>query len=253
MGTSPFDLTGKVAVITGASAGLGKVMALGLAKAGADVAICARTVEKIEAAAEEIRSTGSKAIALSTDVRDNEQINHLIEKTVDEFGKIDILVNNAGGHFVKKPLELSANGWNAIIMENLTSVFMFSQAAAKIMKGQKSGSIISNTSVAGISSYVINAAYGAAKAGIINLTKTLATDLAPYNVRVNAIAPGLMATEAVMPYYNSRPDMLAKVPMSRYGTPEEILGPTLFLASDASSYITGSTIVVDGGLTSALY
>jgi NAD(P)-dependent dehydrogenase (short-subunit alcohol dehydrogenase family) len=121
------------------------------------------------------------------------------------------------------------------------------------MRGQKRGSIICNTSVAGMFSYVINASYGAAKAGIISLTKTLASALAPHHVRVNAIAPGLMGTGASMPFYNSRPDMLAKVPMGRYGAPEEIAGATVFLASDASSYITGTTIVVDGGLTSSLF
>lgn len=253
MNTNLFDLSGKVAIVTGASSGLGKVMAVALAGAGADVALCARTPEKIEAAAEEIRATGSKALGVSVDVRDNAQIHGLINKTLEAFGRLDILVNNAGGHFDKDPLELSDRGWSAIMMENLTSVFMFSQAAAKVMKNQGCGSIISNTSVAGLRSYAINASYGAAKAGIINLTKTLAAALAPHNVRVNAIAPGLMATEAVMPFYNSRPDMLAKVPMGRYGKTEEIAGAAVFLASDASTYVTGTTIVVDGGLTSGLF
>jgi NAD(P)-dependent dehydrogenase (short-subunit alcohol dehydrogenase family) len=249
-----FDLSGKVAIVTGASAGLGKAMAVGLAGAGAKVAICARTLEKIEAAAREIRdATGSEVLPLSVDVRDVKQIDEMVRKTEEKFGRIDILVNNAGGHFEKAPLELSDRGWNSIMTENLTSVFLFSQAAAKVMKVQKGGSIINNTSVAGLRSYVINASYGAAKAGIINLTKTLAAALAPHNVRVNAIAPGLMGTDAVMPFYNSRPDMLAKVPMGRYGDPEEVVGATVFLASDASTYVTGTTIVIDGGLTCSLF
>lgn len=253
MGRTLFDLSGKVAIVTGAGSGLGKAMAMGLAQAGADVAICARTVETIEAVAGEIRVTGSKALAVPADVRDGEQIDRMIEKTLDEFGKIDVLVNNAGGHFEKDPLELSEKGWNAILKENLTSVFLFSQAVAKIMQKQKSGSIISNSSVTGIGSYSINASYGASKAGIISLTKTLAEALALDNVRVNAILPGLMATETVMPFYNSRPEMLARVPMRRYGDPEEVVGATVFLASDASTYVTGSTIVVDGGLTGSLF
>lgn len=253
MNKTPFDLSGKVAIVTGASAGLGKSMALGLARAGADVAVCARTVEKIEAAAAEIRTTGARALAVATDVRDAGQIDHMLEKTLEAFGKVDILVNNAGGHFEKTPLELSERGWDAVIKENLTSVFLFSQAVAKIMRNQKRGSIINNSSVAGLGSYSINASYGAAKAGIISLTKTLAKELAPYNVRVNVIAPGLMATETVKPFYNSRSEMLSKVPMGRYGEPEEMVGPAVFLASDASSYVTGSTIVVDGGLTSVIY
>jgi NAD(P)-dependent dehydrogenase (short-subunit alcohol dehydrogenase family) len=249
-----FDLSGRVAIVTGASAGLGKAMAMGLARAGAKVAICSRTLEKIEAAAREIRdATGSEALPLSVDVRDGKQVDEMVRKTVEKFGRIDILVNNAGGHFEKAPLELSDRGWSSILTENLTSVFLFSQAAAKVMKAQKKGSIINNTSVAGLSSYVINASYGAAKAGIISLTKTLAASLALHNVRVNAIAPGLMGTEAVMPFYNSRPDMLAKVPMGRYGDPEEMVGATVFLASDASSYVTGTTIVIDGGLTCSLF
>jgi len=250
---SLFDLKGKVAIVTGASSGLGKAMALGLAQAGADVAICARTVEKIEAAAGEIRAAGSNVIAVPSDVRDSEQIKGMITRTLEEFGKIDVLVNNAGGHFEKNVLELSDRGWEAILRENLTSVFLFSQTVGRVMQQQKSGSIISNSSIAGLGSYAINASYGAAKAGIISLTKTLAVSLAPFNVRVNAIAPGLMGTENVMPFYNSRPDMLAKVPMGRYGTPEEVVGTTVFLASEASSYITGSTIVMDGGLSSVVF
>lgn len=253
MGLGLFDLRGKVAIVTGAGAGLGKAMALGLARAGADVAICARTVEKIEAVAEEIRSSGSKALAVSTDVREGEQIARMVTKTVEAFGRIDILVNNAGGHFEKHALELSERGWEAIIKENLTSVFLFSQRVATIMQEQKSGSIINLSSVAGCGSYSINASYGASKAGIISLTQTLAKVLAPYNVRVNALVPGLMATEAVVPFYDSRPEMLAKVPLGRYGEPEEVVGAVVFLASDASTYVTGSSIVVDGGLTCVVY
>lgn len=249
-----FDLSGRVAIVTGASGGLGKAMAMGLARAGAKVAMCSRTLEKIEAAAKETRdATGSDALPLSIDVRDGKQIDEMVRKTLDKFGRIDILVNNAGGHFEKDPFELSERGWNSIATENLTSVFLFSQAAAKVMRVQKGGSIINNTSVAGLRSYVINASYGAAKAGIINLTKTLAAALAVYNVRVNAIAPGLMGTEAVLPFYNSRLAMLAKVPMGRYGDPEEVVGATVFLASDASTYVTGTTIVIDGGLTCSLF
>lgn len=253
MSTTLFNLKNKVAIITGAGSGLGKAMALGLAQAGAEVAICSRTASTIEAVVAEIQAQGSKALAMPTDVRDREQIDRMVAKTMDTFGRIDILVNNAGGHFEKNVLELSEKGWDAIIKENLTSVFLFSQAAAKIMKQRKSGSIISVSSVTGFGSYTINAPYGAAKAGIVSLTKTLAISLAPYNVRVNAIAPGLMGTENVISFFNSRPEMLAKVPLGRYGKPEEVVGAAIFLASDASTYVTGSTILVDGGLTSVLY
>jgi len=251
--TTLFNLKGRVAIVTGAGAGLGKAVALGLGQAGADVAICARTASTIEAVAGEIRASGSKALAIPTDVRDGDQIGQMVRKASDEFGRIDILVNNAGGHFEKGVLELSSKGWEAILSENLKSVFLFSQAVGKIMREQRRGSVISMSSVAGFGSYSINASYGAAKAGIISLTKTLAISLAPYNVRVNAIVPGLMGTEAVMPFYNSRPEMLAKVPLGRYGRPEEVVGAVIFLASDASSYVTGSSLVVDGGLTSLMF
>lgn len=251
--SSLFDLSNRVAIVTGAGSGLGRAIAIGLAEAGADVAVCSRTAEKIEAVKSEIERRGSRAFAMVTDVRDSDQIDRFVQSIIQDLKKIDILVNNAGGHFEKNPLELSERGWDAIIRENLTSVFLFSQAVAKAMQKQKGGSIINNTSVAGLSSYAINASYGAAKAGIISLTKTFATTLAPHNIRVNAIAPGLMGTEAVLPFYNSRPEMLSKVPMKRYGEPEEIVGAAVFLASDASSYVTGTTLVVDGGLTSSLY
>ena len=186
-------------------------------------------------------------------VADSKGCKVFFDETIEKYGQIDILVNNAGGHFEKNVLELSGRGWDSIIKENLTSVFLFSQAVGKIMQEQKSGSIISNSSVAGLGSYSINASYGAAKAGIISLTRTMAMALAPDNVRVNAIVPGLMGTEAVMPFYNSRPDMLARVPMGRYGEPDEIVGSVIFLASDASTYVTGSIITVDGGLTSVVF
>jgi 3-oxoacyl-[acyl-carrier protein] reductase len=248
-----FNLKGKVAIVTGAGSGLGKAIALGLAHEGVDLAICGRTASTIKTAADEIQALGSKTLALSIDVREGDQIAQMVKETLDKFGRIDVLVNNAGGHFQKNVLELSSRGWDALIVENLKSVFLFSQSIGKVMQEQRSGSIINNSSVVGLGSYSINASYGAAKAGIISLTKTLAISLAPYHVRVNAILPGLMATEAVIPFYNSRPEMLAKVPMGRYGKPEEIVGAVLFLASGASTYVTGSTIVVDGGLTSALF
>jgi NAD(P)-dependent dehydrogenase (short-subunit alcohol dehydrogenase family) len=249
-----FSLTDKVAIVTGAGRGIGKAIALGLADAGADVVVAARTASDIEATASEISDKGRRAMSVPTDVRLNDQVANLVEKAVADFGRIDILVNNAGGYFTKSTMELSEGGWDAIIRENLKSVFLCSKAAAKVMMEQKKGSIISMASVAGLRSYPSNAAYGTAKAGIINLTKTLAMDLAPYNIRVNAIAPGLIATPGMLQLHETDPEglgvMVSHIPLGRLGQPEEVARGVIFLASDASSYVTGATLLMDGGMES---
>jgi NAD(P)-dependent dehydrogenase (short-subunit alcohol dehydrogenase family) len=180
----------------------------------------------------------------------------MVHKTLQQLGRIDILVNNAGGSFNAPLLEMSEGAWDAIIRENLKSVFLCSQAVGKIMREQKRGSIINIASVAGLGSYSSNASYGAAKAGIINLTKTLAIDLAPYYVRVNAIAPGYIETPGIVPLFQAHADLLQtltkRVPLGRVGKPEDIAGVAIYLASDASDYVTGTTVIVDGGLTSVV-
>jgi len=261
MSSSLFNLDGKVAIVTGAGRGIGKAIALGLADAGADVVAAARTATDIEATAEEIRAKGRKSLAVPTDVRLADQVSNLVEKSMAEFGRIDILVNNAGGSFIAGTMDLSEGGWDAIVRENLKSVFLCSKAAAKVMISQKKGNIVSIASVAGIASYTLCAPYGAAKAGIVNFTKTLAMDLAPYNIRVNAIAPGFIASGGLLQLLNMKPDtseqekgggFLEHIPLGRYGQPEDIVGGIIYLVSDASSYVTGQTLVIDGGLTSKL-
>jgi len=257
MNLSLFSLEGKVAIVTGAGRGIGKAIALGLADAGADVVVAARTAKDIEATADEIAARGRKALAVPTDVRLNEQVTNLMEKTVAEFERIDILVNNAGGTFVAPTMELSEGGWDAVIRENVKSVFLCSKAAAKVMIEQKKGNIISIASIAGLRAYLDNIAYGTAKAGIINLTKTLSVDLAPYNIRVNAIAPGYIVTPGILQFQKDMPTermqrRLTLTPLGRLGQPEDIVGGVIYLASDASSYVTGQTLVIDGGLTNNL-
>ena len=253
MGLSLFSLEGKVAIVTGASRGIGKAIALGLADAGADVVVAARTASDINIAANEIIAKGGKALAVPIDVRLSDQITNLIEKTVAEFERIDILVNNAGGTFTAPTMELSEGGWDAIIRENLKSVFLCCKAVAKVMIEQKKGNIISIASIAGIRASPNNAAYGVAKAGIINLTKTLAIDLAPYNVRVNAIAPGYIATPGILQLQKDRPErieaMSRRIRLSRLGQAEDIVSGVIYFASDASSYVTGETLLIDGGVT----
>lgn len=250
MSLNQFSLADRVAIVTGAGRGIGKAIALGLADADANVIVAACTVSDVENTASEIEEKGKKALAIPTDVRLSDQVNSLVDKTVNEFGKIDILVNNAGGGFIISTMEMSEGGWDAIIRENLKSVFLCSQAASKVMMAQKKGTIINIASVAGLSAYTFNAAYGAAKAGIINLTKTMAIDLAKHNIRVNAIAPGYIATRGILQLFGAHPEAVNQIPLTRLGQPEDIVGGVIYLASDASLYVTGETIVIDGGLMS---
>ena len=253
MSLSLFSLEGKVAIVTGAGRGIGKAIALSLADAGADVVVAARTTADIEATASEIIDKGRKALVVPTDVRISEQVINLMKQTVAQFGRIDVLVNNAGGTFAAPIMELSEGGWDAIIRENLKSVFLCSQAAARVMIEQKEGSIINISSIAGVRVFSSNAAYGAAKAGIINLTMTMALDLAPYNIRINAIAPGSIATEGWIELEKSDPERLqrrlASIPLQRLGEPKDIIGGIVYLASEAAAYVTGQTLVIDGGVT----
>jgi len=218
MSLNQFSLADRVAIVTGAGRGIGKAIALGLADAGAAVVVAARTASDIESTASEIEAKGKKALAVPTDVRLSDQVNSLMDETVKELGGIDILVNNAGGSFNISTMELSEGGWDAIVRENLKSVFLCSQAAAKVMTRQKRGAIVSIASIAGLQAYTANAAYGAAKAGIMNLTKTLAIDLAEHNIRVNAIAPGYIATPGMAQLFTARPDAAKQIPLARPGS-----------------------------------
>ena len=247
MSLPSFDLKDKVAIVTGSGRGLGKVLALGLAEAGAYVAVCARTATDIEATAEEIRTLGRRALAMPIDVRRSDQVEELVRRTLEEFGAIDILVNNAGGSPPTPSLDMSERFWDAVINGNLKSAFLCSRAVAKVWVEQKRGGVIINlASLAGRPPSPELVAYGAAKAGIINLTASLAVEWAPYGIRVNAIAPGVVETGPPgQPLWGE--DFRKTVPMRRIGQPEEIVGTVLYLASDASEYVTGETIFIDGG------
>ena len=256
MSSSLFSLEDKVAIVTGASRGIGKAIALGLADAGANVVVAARTASDLDVTGSEIAAKGRKVLAVPTDVRLSDQVNNLVEKAVVQFGTIDILVNNAGGTFPTPIMELSEGGWDAIIRENLKTVFLCSKAVAKVMIEQNKGSIVSIASIAGLRAYSTNAAYGAAKAGIIEFTKTLAIDLAPHNIRANCIAPGFITTEGWLQLHKEESERvqqkLASIPSHRLGKPEDIVGAVIYLASEASSYVSGHTLVIDGGLTISL-
>ncbi|KXG44290.1 SDR family NAD(P)-dependent oxidoreductase [Tepidibacillus decaturensis] len=247
-----FRLDGKVAVVTGSGKGIGKAMALGLAEAGADLVIVARTEEDIQQTVLEVEQKGRKAIGISTDVKKKEEIEKMVAKTLDTFGKIDVLVNNAGMNIRTPALDVPEEEWELIIQTNMKSVFLASQAVGKHMVEQKSGSIINISSVAGQVALRTGVAYAATKAGIIQMTKTLALEWGKHDVRVNAIAPWYFRTPLTEKllnnedYYN---EIISRTPLRRVGDVKELVGPAVFLASEASSYVTGHTIFVDGGMS----
>ncbi|MFC1966332.1 SDR family NAD(P)-dependent oxidoreductase [Chloroflexota bacterium] len=253
---SKFSVEDKVAIVTGSGRGLGKGIALGLAEAGADIVVVARTVAEIEETAAEIRKIGRKALTVPADVRESDQVDNMVQKTLEEFGRIDILVNNAGGSFRARALELSGNAWDAVIRVNLKTVFLCSKAVGKVMIDQKQGSIVNISARAAQGGSVGMPAYGAAKAGIINLTKTLAADWAPH-VRVNCISPGVIETPGMRwsrggdKSSGSVEEQISVVikdtPLGRLGQLEDIAAAVLFLASDAAGWITGINIDVTGG------
>jgi NAD(P)-dependent dehydrogenase (short-subunit alcohol dehydrogenase family) len=240
-------------IVTGAKGGIGKVIALAFANAGANVAVCDRIVDDgmLASVAEEIESLGRRSLAVAVDVRVPEQVNDLVRQTVDRFGRVDILINNAGASFVCPAEEMSPNGWSTIIDINLKGTFFCSQAAGKVMIQQNGGKIISVASIDGIRGSPMMAHYGASKAGIINLTKSLAMEWAKHNIRVNAIAPGPIETEGAAALGRLTPEerqeQTALIPLGRRGQPKDVADAALFLASEASSFITGETIVVQGG------
>ncbi|MQY60130.1 MAG: glucose 1-dehydrogenase [Clostridia bacterium] len=255
MSLSKMDLTGKVALVTGGSRGLGRGMALALAEAGADVAIASRTLSALEKTAEQIRQGGSRSLPLPIDVSRVDQINKMIKDTLDEFGRIDILVNNAGTVIRKPSLEITEADWDKVVNTILKASFFCAQAAAKAMIKQKKGKIInigSLTSVRGLPRII---PYVASRGGILQLTKGLAVEWAPYNINVNAIGPGYFKTQQTAPLFADKEwvkKTVARIPLGRTGIPQDLAGVVVFLASEASDYITGQMIFVDGGWLAAL-
>ena len=253
MSTELFSLENKVAIVTGASRGIGRAIALGFARAGADVALAARSEGDLKSLADEIEEVGRRAIVVPTDVTQRDQIESLVTRTVEELGRLDILVNNAGGtRFMSPILGLRPEGWDKALALNLDSVFHATQLAAQQMAGGGGGSIIQIASVAGIMGVPGLSYYSAAKGGVRLLSQAVAKELAESNVRVNSIAPGWVATDLNA---NLRVDeatdkfVTDMVPMKRWAEPEEIVGAAIFLASGAASFVTGATLVVDGGQT----
>ncbi|MEW6349848.1 MAG: SDR family oxidoreductase [Thermodesulfobacteriota bacterium] len=245
------DLKGKVAIVTGGGKGIGKAIATGLARAGAKVAIAARTAAEIEAAAQEIRLAGGTAIAHPTDIAKNDRIEALVTTVTEAFGgRIDILVNNAARSFFRPLMDLREDGFDKIFNTNVKGTFLLSRAVAKVMMGHGGGRIINITTVAAERGGPMMGVYHASKAAVKMLTMCMATEWAPLKILVNAVGPGLTRTHFSAPLWSS-PEMerqlTARIPLARIGEPEDVVGAVLFLCSDAASYITGQTIYVDGG------
>ena len=244
-------LKDKVAVVTGASRGIGKAAALALASQGAKVVVnYARSSEAAEAIVKEITETRGEAIALQADVSKSDEVDNLIKATLDKFGRIDVLVNNAGITKDTLLLRMKPEQWQAVIDLNLTGVFLCTKAVSKTMLKQRSGRIINIASVAGQMGNPGQANYSAAKAGVIGFTKTVAKELANRGVTVNAVAPGFIETDMTEDLKSD--DIIKFIPLGRYGKPEEVAGTIRFLAADpAAAYITGQVFNVDGGMVMA--
>ena len=246
-----FDLTGRVAIVTGGSIGLGRQMAEALAEMGANIVLCARKKERCEKAAEELQKLGVKTLALGCDVKNPAEIQQVVDATMANFGRIDILINNAGTSWGAPVEEMRLEHWNKVIETNLTGTFLFSQAVGKIMISQRRGKIINIASVAGLGGAPPEfqaIGYHASKGGVIIFTKDLACKWGVHNIQVNSIAPGWFPTNMSQVLIERNKDtFLRSIPLRRFGNENDLKGAAVFLASDASDYVTGHVLVVDGG------
>ncbi len=248
-----FSLNGKVALVTGGSRGIGEATALAFARAGADVAVSSRKIEELERVAGEIRKLGRKSLAVAAHTGRLDEIKSLVDKVKAEFGRIDILVNNAGmSPTLSSVLDVEERLWDSIMNLNVKGLFFLSQAVARMMKEHGGGRIINVASIDGIKPEKLVSVYSISKAAVIMVTKAMALELAQYGIRVNAIAPGLIQTKMSQGRFDNIPGdkewVLSRTPLGRIGRPEEIAAAMVYLASDASSFVTGETLAVNGGI-----
>jgi NAD(P)-dependent dehydrogenase (short-subunit alcohol dehydrogenase family) len=251
----PFDLQDRVAIVTGASSGLGVTFARGLAQAGAKVVAAARRKERLDALVGELEKEGFGASAVACDVTDARSVDRMVQSALERFGRIDVLVNNAGVSVNLPAEEEPVEDFNRVMEINVTGTFLCAQRCGRIMLDAGRGSIINIASMLGFvgSAPLAQASYTASKGAVVNMTRELAAQWARRGVRVNALAPGYFPSEMTADLFETESGknfMLRRTPMRRPGRPEELIGPLLLLASDAGSYITGQTIIVDGGWTS---
>lgn len=247
-----FDLTGKVAIVTGASRGLGQYFGRALARAGADLVITSRNRDSLEPFKREIETLGRRALPLPLDVRDYDSIQHMVEGAYVVYGEIDILVNNAGCNVRKPAVDVTWDDWNLVLDTNLRGTFFVAQAVARRMIPRRYGRIINIGSVTAVFGYAGLAPYCASRGGVKQLTMSLADDWGPYGITVNCLAPGWFKTAQNAVMYEDKEwveYLCDRIPLKRPGTPTDLDGAVVFLASDASEYITGQTLLVDGGIT----
>lgn len=246
-----FSLKGKTAIVTGASQGIGESIALGMAEAGANVVLAARNTEKLDSVAAQIEAFGGKCIKVKTDVQKQADIEAMVGAAVAAFGKVDCLVNNAGINLVKPALKITEDEWDSVLDTNLKAYFLGSQAAARVMIENGGGTIINNASIFGLRGFPNISPYISSKGGVVQLTRGLAVEWSRKGIRVNCVAPGYIVTEMAKRDIESNPAILeqnlSKIPMKRGGDPREISDVIVFLASEASSYLTGQIISIDGG------
>ena len=250
-----FDLSNQVAIVTGSGRGLGAAIAAGLAAAGASVMLCSRTKDEVDRTAEEIAKSGVKVAATVVDTSDRDSCQRLVDQTVARFGRLDVLVNNAGIDVIMPAEQLTDDSWEQVLNVNLKGYFICSQIAARQMLAQGSGgSIINNSSICALVGVRGLTAYSAAKGGVNQLTRVMAVEWAQRGIRVNAIAPGyfdnvMQGATNEHARAEKQKQVITFTPMARRGRPDELVGPVVFLASEASSYITGAILFVDGGYT----
>jgi len=254
---NPFDLKGKIALVTGGNGGIGLGIARGLALAGADLAIAGRNEAKNAAALAELKALGGKAIALTADVNDGDQVKRMVAGTVSAFGGLDILVANAGINIRKPPQDYSGEEWHRIVDTNLTSVFECCQAAYPQMKRRGGGKIVTIGSMTSIFGFDVGPVYAATKGAVVQLTKSLAAAWAKDNIQVNSILPGFIDTELTQGARRNIPGMhervVGRTPARRWGDPADLAGAAVFFSSRASDFVTGTALPVDGGFSSSMF
>lgn len=246
-----FSLKGRSGIVTGGGSGIGKAIAKGVVQAGAEIVIAGRNKGRLEEVSEELRKSGGPVIPFQADVSKMDEIQSLVDRTVKEFGKIDFLFNNAGINRRSPPEDFTEKDWDDVINTNLKGSFFLAQAVVRVMISQKrKGKIINTASLTSVQGGKRIVAYAASKGGIVQITKSMANDLAKYNILVNAIGPGWVNTELTEPLRQDKErntEITGRIPLGRWADPEELAGAAVFLASDASDYVTGQVIFVDGG------